>query len=102
MYVVEIFLPLAADGGPPFPSDAYAALREQMTQTFGGVTAFTRAPAKGLWKDEQNRVQRDDVVIFEVMTPSIDREWWTGLRKRLEQTFKQKEVLIRAHAVEKV
>jgi len=35
-------------------------------------------------------------VIFEVMTESLDREWWAGFRKDLETRFRQENVIVRA------
>ena len=63
---------------------------------FGGVTAYTRAPARGLWKDDAGETTRDDIVIFEVMTPNLDRQWWSDFRRHLETHFRQESVVVRA------
>jgi hypothetical protein len=47
-------------------------------------------------------VETDEVVILEVMAETLDRAWWAGLRQRLERDLDQQEVLIRAHAVERI
>jgi hypothetical protein len=44
----------------------------------------------------------DEVIIFEVMVESLNRTWWRQYRNVLEKRFKQKEVLIRALAMEKL
>jgi hypothetical protein len=102
MHIVEVFVPVADDRGVRFPAEVFDSLQKLMTETFGGVTIFTRAPAKGLWKDEDNNVEHDLLVIFEVMAETIDREWWAGLKDRLEKTLRQKEILIRVHSVERL
>ncbi len=70
-------------------------MRKTFTQRFGGVTAFTRAPAEGVFKDSGKEVH-DDVVLIEVMAEALDREVWARYRKHLEQTFGQDEIPIRA------
>lgn len=44
----------------------------------------------------------DDVVIYEVMVATLEHEWWSAYREKLEQRFKQQEVVIRATAVIKL
>jgi hypothetical protein len=98
---VEIFVPLIRGDGQPVAKGYLADLERRLTERFGGVTAFTRAPARGRWADD-GQVQTDDVVIYEVMAPNLDRPWWGELRQRLERELDQEEVLIRAHAVERL
>jgi hypothetical protein len=56
MYLVNI----------PLPANIsirdYNSLRKRLTAKFGGLTAFSRAPAEGLWKARRKtsaRVRRD-------------------------------------------
>jgi hypothetical protein len=95
MHLVEIFLPLSDKVGKRFDAEKYAAVRQLLTDRFGGMTAFTRAPAQGMTLDG-GKIVHDDIVVFEVMTESLDADWWLGYRRRLEQDFGQDEILIRA------
>jgi hypothetical protein len=96
MVIVEIFLPLHDNAGTPFAPELFAAVRVELADRFGGVTAFMRSPAVGIWQDEDGVARRDEIVVFEVMTARIDEEWWRAYRVQLERTFRQDEVLIRA------
>jgi hypothetical protein len=96
MFVVEIFLPLHDNAGTPFPLPMFAAVRSELAQRFGGVTAFMRSPAVGVWKDEDGVARRDEIVVFEVMTEVVDAGWWHSYRRQLERSFRQDEILIRA------
>jgi len=96
MYLVQILLPLFDNHGHPFEAADYVRLRSELADRFGGVTAYTRAPARGVWKDETGGTNRDDIVIFEVMTGELDREWWTAFRKQLEARFRQDTLIVRA------
>lgn len=96
MIVIEIFLPLHDNEGNPFDHGLFAAVRTELAHRFGGVTAFMRSPAVGIWKDDEGVARRDDIVVFEVMTDDLDEAWWGGYRAQLERTFKQDELLIRA------
>ena len=40
--------------------------------------------------------------MFEVMMDELDRAWWQGYRERLEQRFRQDEVVIRMIAAERL
>ena len=96
MYLVQILLPLFDNEGHAFDVGDYVRLRSELADRFGGVTAYTRAPARGVWKDEAGETNRDDIVIFEVMTGELDREWWTAFRKQLEVRFRQDTLIVRA------
>ena len=96
MHLVEILLP--ADRR--FSAER-SALSRELAERFGGVTAFNRAPAKGLFAQDGEQV-RDDIVVIEVMTDGLDRTWWAALRTRLESEFRQREILMRASLVERL
>jgi 2-hydroxychromene-2-carboxylate isomerase len=98
-YLVQLLLPLADNQGHPFPRQLLAAVATELTDRFGGVTAFTRAPAEGLWTDGE-RTTRDDLVVIEVLVPGLDRAWWRAYRGQLEARFRQDVILIRAHALD--
>ena len=95
MKLVQIFLPLYDNNGRKFPAQMYATERQHLVDRFGGVTAYMRSPAKGLWRDG-GKTQRDDMVILEVMVRRVDRKWWGEHRHRLQKRFKQKELVVRA------
>ena len=96
MYLVQILLPLYDNEGHAFEPADYVQLRSELADKFGGVTAYTRAPARGVWKDDAGATTRDDIVIFEVMSEDLDRDWWTTFRKDLERRFRQESVIVRA------
>lgn len=101
MHLVEIFLPLTDPDGQRFGLERYGAILKEMTDRFGGVTAFNRAPAQGTFWDGTS-VEHDDLVIFEVMAATLDRAWWKSYRQTLERSFNQDEILIRVTPVEKL
>jgi hypothetical protein len=47
LYLIQILLPLYDNAGAPLPRELYDDVREELTRRFGGLTAFTRAPAEG-------------------------------------------------------
>ncbi len=96
MYLVQILLPSYDNEGHEFEAREYLELRSELADRFGGVTAYMRAPARGVWKGDSGETTRDDIVIFEVMTEELDRTWWTTFRKQLERRFRQESVIVRA------
>jgi hypothetical protein len=101
MHLVQLLLPLYDNAGTPFPAAVYAELRSELTERFGGLTAYSRAPAEGVWNDGGQR-RRDDIVVYEVMVQEVDRTWWRALRERLERNFAQEELVIRAQPAERL
>lgn len=98
MHLVQLLLPLHDNDGRDFPRDDFNHVRSELTERFGGVTAFIRAPAVGLWK-ESAEVNRDEVVMFEVLTDELDKDWWSTYREQLQSKFRQDEVLIWASSI---
>jgi cytochrome c556 len=98
MHLIEILLPLNDNSGRPFDAAKYAAVRQQLTERFGGLTAFTRSPAQGT-TTEAGKTVHDDIVVFEVMTEKLDVSWWRNYRHQLEREFRQDTVVARASAV---
>jgi hypothetical protein len=96
MHVIEILLPLQRSDGSPQPEGVFGDARRELVDKFGGLTAFNRAPAEGLWEREEGEVERDSIVVFEVMAEELDRGWWSHFRARLEQMFDQEQIVIRA------
>jgi hypothetical protein len=102
MYLVQLLLPAEDHEGRTYPRAYYEALASRLTDEFGGVTAFTRAPATGLWEAASGERVRDEMVVFEVMVEEIDPAWWAQLRSELEAKFQQQELLVRAHEIRKL
>ena len=100
MHLIQILLPLYDNERRRFPRATYDAVRAELTERFGGLTAYTRAPAEGVWAEEGERPNRDDIVIFEVMADRADRPWWREYRHALEREFRQDAIIIRAQEIE--
>ena len=102
MYLVQLLLPLYDNRGRPFPSAHYAATSTELMERFGGPTAYTRAPAQGLWSESDGSATHDDIVVYEVMTSELDRAWWNAFRTALEEKFAQQELVVRAMEIERL
>jgi hypothetical protein len=53
------------------------------------LTAFTRSPAQGTTTESGEPVH-DEIVVFEVMTETLDVPWWGSYRLRLEREFRSR------------
>jgi hypothetical protein len=98
MHLIEIFLPLHDNSGQSFESEKYAEVRQNLTERFGGLTAFTRSPAQGTAIENGKQVH-DEIVVFEVMTEALDASWWHSYRILLERKFRQDQIVIRGSTV---
>jgi hypothetical protein len=102
MHLIQLLLPLYDNSNVRFSRETFDHVRQELTDRFGGVTTFLRSPGEGFWRMAENAINRDDVVIFEVMTDELDRPWWVQYRRELEQRFRQIELVIRASLIERL
>ncbi|CAN5714862.1 hypothetical protein BH23GEM6_BH23GEM6_24430 [soil metagenome] len=68
----------------------------ELTERFGGVPAYARAPAERPWKEGDGTVQGDEVVVYEVMVDELDRTWWASQVEQLRRRFRQEKLVVRA------
>ncbi|AKJ26714.1 hypothetical protein [Caldimonas brevitalea] len=101
-HLVQLLLPLYDNQGQRLASSLYAEVRAELLDRFGGLTAYTRAPATGVWEPDEGQTVRDDIVVYEVMVDRLDPPWWRSYREQLEARFKQDALVVRAHAVERL
>ena len=94
MNVIEVFLPLDTGRGESIPAEVIEGLVAGLADRFGGATAYTREPAEGLWK-RATTIERDRIIVVEVMVEDVDEAWWRDYRQRLEREFEQESVMIR-------
>jgi hypothetical protein len=99
MKLIQILLPVADNSGRRFDPALFDEIERGLTERFGGVTAYARSPARGRWRDG-GETQHDDVIVVEVMTESLDREWWRSFRTNLEQRLSQETIIMRTQDVD--
>ncbi|HEX2218234.1 MAG TPA: hypothetical protein VHG35_05480 [Gemmatimonadales bacterium] len=102
MHLVQLLLPIRDQQGRAYPRRFYDELVARLTDRFGGVTAYSRAPATGLWEADSGETVRDLVVVYEVMVEELDADWWAELRDRLEAEFAQEELVVRAQEIRRL
>jgi hypothetical protein len=102
MDLVQLLLPVSDAQGRAYPAALYQDLVRTLTDRFGGVTAYTRAPATGLWESDSGRTVRDQVVVYEVMVEKLDPDWWAAFRAELEARFAQEELVVRAQTIRRL
>jgi len=102
MYLVQVLLPLYDNQKHPFTQIEFDRVRNELTDAFGGITAYLRSPAVGAWKESDDKISQDEIVVVEVMCRTLDRPWWANYRVELETRFRQVEVVVRATSVERL
>lgn len=102
MHLIQLLLPLYDNEGRAFSGSMFDRVREELAEAHGGVTAYRRSPAEGVWKEDEGSVMHDDVVIYEVMVAELDRAQWKLYGEELARRFRQEEMMIRAIAVERL
>jgi hypothetical protein len=102
MVLIQLLLPAHIDDAGQRRSmhDALRSSYHELADRFDGVTAYVRAPAKGLWTADDGRTEQDDVVMVEVVATSFDRDWWQPYAATLARRFQQDAIHVRALAIE--
>ncbi|GFO68278.1 hypothetical protein GMLC_18570 [Geomonas limicola] len=100
MHLIQILLPLYDNEGKPFGQELFLRVRDELSERFGGITTYMRSPARGLWKETRETTVHDDIVIYEVMTDTLDRDWWQGYRQQLTVIFRQALLIVRVSEVQ--
>lgn len=101
MVLVQMLLPRVGPEGEPL-AEAVTMTRGELVEKFGGITAYLRSAALGAWVNPEGQLERDEVVMVEVVAEQFDRDWWREYRRTLESRFRQREILVRAWPVETV
>jgi hypothetical protein len=102
MHLIQILLPRYDTDRVPFDDRLLAQTRAEIVERFGGVTAYLRSPAAGAWIAPGGSIERDEVVMVEVVTDDLDRGWWRQYLETLQVRFGQEEIHARAVRVEKL
>lgn len=103
MQLVQILIPVFDNAGKRFDQSLFEAVRTQLIERFGGLTAFVQSPALGLWKDsESGTTTQDAMILIEVMSESLDHIWWSNYRRELEAAFRQDEIVIRTMSCQRI
>lgn len=100
MHLVQLLIPLRDGDGRPLTREFFEQVRGELTERFGGVTAYERAPAEGRWRDHTGAIEPDEIVIVEVMCSVLDCTWWASYRARLERELGQEQLVARALPIE--
>jgi hypothetical protein len=96
MHLIQILLPLYEKSGRKVSRALLRSTAKQLADEFGGLTAYARAPAEGLWRRRGAKLDRDDVVVYEVMAQKVDLGFWSARRGKLEKEFVQDAIVVRA------
>ncbi|XKM43604.1 hypothetical protein A4U53_039290 (plasmid) [Rhizobium ruizarguesonis] len=64
------------------------------------VTLYVYSPAEGPWCND-SEIQRDRIVVAELMAADLDRAWWSSYRRKPEARFRQ-EIVIRVIEIERI
>ncbi|MEN3942790.1 hypothetical protein WJU23_15930 [Prosthecobacter sp. SYSU 5D2] len=94
-HLIQLLLPLYGNDQKVFPCELHETVKAELMKKFGGLTTYSRSPAEGIWKDFEGDV-KDEIIVYEVMVPELDADWWSQYRRILEKRFSQVEVIIRA------
>jgi hypothetical protein len=85
--------------GHCFPPHIWENLKNTLVDKFGGVTAYTRSPAEGIWSPSPTERSRDQIFTVEVIVRDFDTEWWQILRRDMQNILRQDQLLFRVSPI---
>ena len=97
MKLIQMLLPVPREGET---SPALEVTRAELVETFGGVTAYVRSPARGVWTDDRGHESHDDVIMVEVVTAEFNRAWWRAFAARVAVRLGQDTMHVRALTID--
>ena len=100
MVLIQLLLPTTVAKGDAISDDVLGETRDELIRQFGGLTAYGRSPASGVWTSPEGRVERDNVVMIEILAEAFDVPWWRDYAGRLKRRFEQDSIHIRASEVQ--
>ena len=95
--LIQMLLPTRSSEGTTFSDDLLRRTRQELLDRFGGLTAYTRAPATGVWTSPDGDVEVDSVVMIEVLSEVFDKTWWRAYAETLKERFRQETIHLRAN-----
>lgn len=98
-YLIQLLLPVFNKQGEPTASEHFQLVRHELSEKFGGITVYSRSPADGLWKDDEDNSVQDEVVLFEVVVEELNAVWWQHYLKELQRRFSQDQIHCRVQTV---
>jgi hypothetical protein len=99
-FLIQILLPRRSNTDPQGRDADFADTRAELVERYDGVTAYLRSPAQGAWTGPDGQVERDEVVMIEVVTDTFERAWWRAYAEKLAKRFHQEAIHIRALSAE--
>ena len=100
MVLIQVLLPVVGSKKAPEGDPRLITTARELGEAFGGLTAYMRSPAKGLWTSPAGRTEEDEVVMVEVVTERFDQTWWKQYAARLAERFGQDVIHVRALPIE--
>ena len=100
-HIVQILLPKETGQGQPITKEWFDGFLKELTDRFGGVTSFLRAPGQGLWQ-RPDGTEKDSIAVVEIMVDELHVACWQSIRERLERELSQDEVVIRAQEISRL
>jgi inorganic pyrophosphatase len=93
--LIQIFLPVVDENGSPFPNRFFVQVKNKLSEKFDGLSVYTHALAEGYWKNERSSLEKDKLLVYEVMANEVDLNYWKNFRTSLEKQFKQELIVVR-------
>lgn len=90
----DIYLPLQYNDGASIEPDKYDETRRELIEQFGGLTVLLGSGSAEGWWVLGDKVYRDEIRIFRVLSAAHDQAFWDEYKERLRARFRQEDILV--------
>jgi hypothetical protein len=90
----DIYLPLRYNDGAPIEPDKYDETRQELIGRFGGLTVLPGSGSAEGWWLLGDKIYRDEIRIFRVLSAIHDQAFWAEYKERLRGRFRQEDILL--------
>jgi hypothetical protein len=90
----DIYLPLTYNDGTPIEPQKFGLTKDELIKKFGGFSALLASDRVEGWWQFGQRIIKDDIRIFRVVTDKDDKPFWKEYKERLKTRFVQEDIFI--------
>lgn len=93
--LIQLFLPTTAENGKAFPGTYFHAVKQKLSKKFDSLSVYLKSPVIEHIKDDGPTLAKDTVLVYEVVSDSVETDYWSQYQQFLQKQFKQDDIVIR-------
>ncbi len=93
--LIQLFLPTTSENGKAFPGTYFHAVKQKLGKKFDSLSVYLKSPLIGNIKNDEPTLAKDTVLVYEVISDTVETDYWSQYQQFLQKQFKQDYIVIR-------